>query len=242
MAMRNNQGCTPRPRGRPQVRSDEETKRLAIEAASKAFQTRGYAGTNMNIVSQQAGISTKTMYRLIPTKAALFQMVIAKRIGQFILAVDEETLNTLSPPEALERILIAYAALALDEETIALNRAVIAEHERFPEIASDFYQGAIERTGAVIENWLKQQCDRGLIRLTDTRMASGMLRGMMIMDPMRAAMLGQRSAPDRAENEIRAKFCAALFLQGCQVKGPTLCPFADRDDVLASSPSERARE
>jgi hypothetical protein len=49
-------------------------------------------------------------------------------------------------------------------------------------------------------------------------MASDMLRGMMIMLPMRAAMLGQRLAPDRAEIEDRARSCARLFLNGCQVE------------------------
>jgi hypothetical protein len=42
-----------------------------------------------------------------------------------------------------------------------------------------------------------------------------MLRGMMIMEPQRAVMLGQRSAPDHDERVVRAKQCAQLFLKGC---------------------------
>ena len=42
----------------------------------------------------------------------------------------------------------------------------------------------------------------------------GMLRGMMVMEPQRAAMLRQRPAPDSDEIAARAKMCAKLFLKG----------------------------
>jgi AcrR family transcriptional regulator len=60
-----------RTRGRPPIRSDEETRRLLIEAAAEEFQANGYAGTCMAAVAQRAGVSTKTVYRLIPNKADL---------------------------------------------------------------------------------------------------------------------------------------------------------------------------
>jgi AcrR family transcriptional regulator len=68
---------TRRGRGRPQVRGDEETRELLIQAARQEFQAKGYAGTCMNDVAQRAGVSTKTVYRLIPNKADLLQRVIS---------------------------------------------------------------------------------------------------------------------------------------------------------------------
>ena len=69
-----------RPRGRPPLRSDEETRRLMIEAARQEFQANGYAATCMNDVAQRAGVSTRTMYRLIPTKAALFEEMVSAAV------------------------------------------------------------------------------------------------------------------------------------------------------------------
>jgi AcrR family transcriptional regulator len=60
---------TRRRRGRPQTRCDEGTRQLLIEAARQEFQANDYAGTCINGVAQRAGLSTKTMYRLIPNKA-----------------------------------------------------------------------------------------------------------------------------------------------------------------------------
>jgi AcrR family transcriptional regulator len=210
-----------RPRGRPQVRSDDATLRLVIEAAAREFQANGYAGTGMCTVAQRAGISTKTLYRLIPAKDDLFGLVVTDKIGRFMLAIDDDTLGALDLAEALERILIAYGTLTLSEETIAVNRLVIGECDRFPEIATSFYERAIVPTSVAIVAWLRRQCERGLIRLDDPQAATGMLRGMMIFEPQRAVMLGQRASPGADEIAERARSCARLFLSGCQVRQGT---------------------
>ena len=111
-----------RRRGRPPIRSDEETRRLMIEAARQQFQANGYAGTCMNDVALRAGVSTKTMYRLIPTKADLLKSVVSDRIGRFMLEIDAVALEALPLTEALERMLIAYGSLTLSEDVIAMNR------------------------------------------------------------------------------------------------------------------------
>ena len=205
-----------RPRGRPQIRCDDDTRQLIVEAAAKEFQAKGYAATCIGDVAQQAGVSTRTLYRLIPTKAALFKAVVADSIDGFMLAIDEQVLATLDLEAALERILAEFGRLTLSEETIAINRLVIGECERFPEIAAAFYEAAILRISDAMANWLRRQGERGLIKLDDPQTAAGILRGMMIMDPQRAAMLGQRSAPGPDEIAQRARVCARLFLEGCR--------------------------
>jgi AcrR family transcriptional regulator len=219
MTNRQAQRAAARPRGRPPIRSDDDTRRLIIEAARREFQANGYAATCMNDVAQGAGLSTKTLYRLIPTKAELFTSVVSERIGEFMLAIDDEVVGTFDLSAALERILIAYGTLTLDPETIAINRLVVAESDRFPEIAATFYETAIIGTNHAIANWLQRQCARGLIALEDPWAASGMLRGMMVMDPMRAAMLGQGAVPDSEEITRRARMVSRLFLNGCRAQG-----------------------
>jgi AcrR family transcriptional regulator len=215
--MLQNQETIRRPRGRPQVRSDEETRNLVIEAAAEEFQANGYAGTGMGAVAQRAGVSTKTLYRLIPTKAELFTTMVIERIGRFMLAIDQGTLDALDPAEALRRILVAFGNLTLSAETIAVNRLVIAECDRFPEIAAAFHEHAIVPTSQAIEGWLAREHERGRLCITDPKEAASMLRGMMIMEPQRAAMLGQRPVPGPEEIAMRAKQCAQLFLDGCRV-------------------------
>jgi AcrR family transcriptional regulator len=206
-----------RSRGRPQIRSDEETLVLLIDAADREFQLNGYAGTNINCVAQRAGVSTKTLYKLVANKAELFEAVIRRKISRFLLDIGDIATDGLDTREQLERILFAFGVLTLSDETIAINRLVISECERFPEVASAFYELAITPVNGLIEDWLNRQKAKGTIKVDDVHIASGMLRGMMIMEPQRTAMMGQRSAPHRDEIAFRAKVCADVFYNGCRV-------------------------
>lgn len=206
-----------RSRGRPQIRCDDDTKSLIIEAADIQFRENGYAATSINVIAQTVGVSTKTLYRLFPAKEDLLSSIISDRINRFFLALDQSTLATMDLRQGLERLLTAYGMLTMSPETIDMMRLIIAESDRFPEIATDFYQTAIIGSNAVMEKWLTTQIERGLIRLEDPHMASGMLRGMMIMEPQRAAILRQEKPPGIEEIAQRARICADIFLRGCQV-------------------------
>jgi AcrR family transcriptional regulator len=216
MTMVLNTKVSKRCRGRPQVRPDEETRELILGAARREFHANGYAGASMGRVAERAGVSTKTMYRLIPTKAELFQNVISARISRFMLELDVEHLDKLPIDEALEHMLTVYGTLTFDEETVMSLRLVLAECDRFPEIAAAFSELALRRTTETMAAWLKRQCERGEISIGDLATAVGMLRGMMVMEPQRAIMLGLRSPPDHAEIAERARYCARLFLDGCR--------------------------
>lgn len=216
--MVDNTKVSKRPRGRPQIRPDDETRQMILQAARQEFHANGYAGASMNRVAERAGVSTKTMYRLIPTKAELFQSVISARISRFILEMDEEHLDGLPVDEALEHILIAYGTLTFDPDTVSSLRLVLAECDRFPEIAAAFDELALRRTRQTMEGWLRRQRDQGAIEIDDTANAVGMLRGMMVMEPQRAMMLNLGAPPDHAEIVKRARTCARLFLDGCRPK------------------------
>jgi AcrR family transcriptional regulator len=205
-----------RQRGRPQVRSDEATRHLIAEAARGVFIACGYSAANMDSVAKTAAVSKKTLYRLFPTKAELFRASIADRIDSFILGLDEERVARLPAEDALVRILTEYGRLTLAEDTTALQKLVLAESGRFPELAADFYRGAVIATQRVFVRCLERLCREGAIEIDDLDETAGMLRGMMIFEPSRGAMYGQKALPCMGEIEARATRCARLFLDGCR--------------------------
>lgn len=207
-----------RSRGRPQVRSDEETLAVILDAAGQEFQANGYEATCIAEVAERAGVSTKTLYRLVPTKADLFGSVISDRIERFIPEIDFAALNSLDAATAIERMLTIFGSLTLEPRTIELTRLVIGEGRAFPEVGAAFYENAIRRTSKAMEEGLRRLCARGLLCLEDPADAVSMLRGMMILEPQRAAMLGQRDPPDADEIRERARRCARIFLNGCAAK------------------------
>ena len=205
-----------RVRGRPQIRPDNETRGLIYEAARHAFAANGYAATSMEAVARRAGVSTKTLYRLIPNKAALFDGMVTDRLDRTLANVDLRAIDHADIEQALYAALLACADLTLDEEVIALQRMVLQEACKTSDIGGMFYRNGIARITAALADWLRTQETRGLIELDDVEEAAGMLLGMVASAPRRAAMFGNVQLPSRSQIEARVRRCAALFLLGCR--------------------------
>src|ERR1700737_426682 len=118
-------------RGRPQVRPDDETQQIIYEAARHAFAAGGYASTGMEAVARRAGVSTKTLYRLIPNKAALFEGMVSDRLDTFVSKVNLHAADHTDIEEALSAALMACADLALDTEVIAIPRIILRKGGKF---------------------------------------------------------------------------------------------------------------
>jgi AcrR family transcriptional regulator len=204
-----------RGRGRPQARPDEETRVVILDAARQEFAASGYAATSMESVARRAGVSTKTLYRLIPNKATLFEANITDTIDRFVSRIRLRACDGSDIEGALREAMIAVGELVLDGTVIAMQRMVISESDKFPEIAETFYNKAIKRTESTLANWLKAQAERGLIEIDNATEAAGMLVGMLAFQPQRAVMLGRAPVPGRKELERRAEAVAKLFLRGC---------------------------
>jgi AcrR family transcriptional regulator len=205
-------------RGRPQVRCDDDTRHVIFEAARHEFAAKGYAATSMETVARRAGVSTKTLYRLIPNKAAVFEGMMVDRLQRFAAAINLRAADDSDLERALCQALLVCAELTLDEEVIALQRMILQESGPSSDNARTFYTRAIQRTGAALAAWLRTENDRGRIVLDDVDEAAGMLLGMVASGPRRAALFGGVPLPSRPQIEARVRRCAALFLRGCQVK------------------------
>jgi len=152
-------------RGRPPLRSDEETRQIVFEAARHAFAVDGYAATSTEELARRAGISTKTLYRLFPGKAALFEAMCVDRLERLLSAVDLQTNDEVDIEAGLHAALLACADLALDPDVVALQRMVLQESAAFPELAANFYKNGISRTVTALAGWLRIQVKRKRIAI-----------------------------------------------------------------------------
>jgi AcrR family transcriptional regulator len=205
-------------RGRPQVRSDDETRHVIYDAARREFADKGYAATSIEAVAREAGVSTKTLYRLIPNKAALFEGTVTDRLERFLSDVNLHASDHTNIDDALFAALMAVVDLALTEEVVSLQRMVLQETGKSSDVAGVFYQNGIKQTAVALTEWLRVQQRRGLIAVPDVEEAAGMLIGMAIAEPQRAAIFGNVPLPSRPQIEARIRRCVGLFLDGCRPK------------------------
>jgi AcrR family transcriptional regulator len=167
-------------------------------------------------VARRAGVSTKTLYRLFPNKAAVFEAMVTERIEAFVSVVKLRACDGSDVEAALAEALQVCADLMLDGEVIALQRVILADSDKFPDIAQTFFHKAITPTQNALANWLRVQQQRGTIELDDVDAAAGMLLGMLAFQPHRSVMFGHRPALTKEERDLRAKTCVKLFLRGCR--------------------------
>jgi AcrR family transcriptional regulator len=201
-------------RGRPQLRPDDETRQIIYDAARHEFAANGYAATSTEMVARRAGISTKTLYRLIPNKAALFEAMVSDRLDRLLLDVNLQAVEDVDFETALTSVLLGCANLSLDNEVVALQRTVLQEANQFSDLAATFYRNGIARLIVALGDWLRAQIKRGRIKLDNPDETAGILIGMIASAPQRAAIYGGVPLPSPSEIERRVKTCASLFLRG----------------------------
>jgi AcrR family transcriptional regulator len=126
---------------RSSVSSD---KRDAIlDGAIAEFLQRGYAAASMDRIATAASVSKATVYSHFQSKDKLFVAIVERLVrSKFSGIFEPEQVAQMvnEPPEKLLRTL-ATTMLQLpanDPEYLGLIRTVIAESERFPELAQTF--------------------------------------------------------------------------------------------------------
>jgi AcrR family transcriptional regulator len=208
-------------RGRPQVRPDEKTRKLIFGAARYEFESSGYAATSMEDVARRAGISTKTLYRIVPHKAALLRDLVFDRFDQFAIEYFElHVRDHVEIEGGLNEALTFCANFALHPEIVGLQRVILQEIFRFPELAASFYATGITRIAAELSKWLRDQVTNDFIAIDDCDEVAGVLIGMVVSAPQRANLYAGMPLPSRRQIERRVQSCVTLFLNGCRVRQP----------------------
>ena len=150
-------------------------------------------------VARRAGVSTKTLYRLVPNKAALFEGMVSDRLDRFLSDVN---LRAIDYADIETGAVCGADGLRRSRARSGSRRASAhgtAGDRQFPDLARTFYQNGIARNVAALADWLRMQQKRGLIELDDADEAAGILIGMVAFAPQRAAVFGGLPLPSRAD-------------------------------------------
>ena len=96
----------------------EQRRELVLGEAMAAFAAHGYAGTSTEEVARRAGISQPYLFRLFPTKKALF-LALVERCFRRVRDEFAAAAGELTGEEALTAMADAYEAL-LDDRILLL--------------------------------------------------------------------------------------------------------------------------
>jgi AcrR family transcriptional regulator len=194
-----------------------ERKQAAIVgAAAEVFLSTGYAGASMDEIASRSGVSKQTVYKHFTSKEALFIAVMGQMMGEADIAV-HQGLPKVENRAQLEAYLLDYAVrqlvIVLTPGLMQLRRLVIAEAQRFPELARQLYARgparAVEAMGAAFE----QLAAKNLLQFSDASMAASQFNWLVMADPVnRVMMLGDAALPSQADIHRHAEAAVATFL------------------------------
>lgn len=199
----------PKP-GRPMKEQSEDLTVRIVAVATRLFLEEGYAGTTIDELARRLGAAKRSVYSRFADKADLFRLVTATYAERALcrlapIAVDERPL-----PEQLRSLCLETLRLFLEPDVIAIERVVVAEAGRFPEIVPILETArlsAMERFYPVLVGLGCGATD------APPREQAQMLWDLVIAAPVRAAALDLWPRSEIAMEQVVARR-VALFLGG----------------------------
>ena len=165
--------------------------RAIMEAARAVFLAKGYGGASMDEVAALAAVSKQTVYKHFADKERLFTAVVTGDIS----AAETHThamVAALPDSEDIEADLRLFARRHITDVTqphlIRLRRIIIAEAERFPELARTWYANGPERAHATLADQFRALARRGLLRVDDPFLAAQHFNWLILSIPLNKAM------------------------------------------------------
>lgn len=197
--------------GRPTQAEVAEIEQRLRRAALEEFLQRGYDGATMEAIARRAGITRRTLYARYPDKRALFVDVITwartrSAWDQPDFRVDFDDLAT-----ALTAIARSAVGRAIDPELVRLDRIVIAEWPRFPELVIFGRSHPMSPRMQTVMDLLRYHEAEGTITVDDVELAAEQFLAMVSMMPARLAAVGVRRPPEVEERHIQ--HAVSLFVR-----------------------------
>lgn len=204
----------PRPvarrRGRPPLDPEGRRQRI-IAVASDLFIRHGYAETTVESVGKASGVTKRTIYGLIGDKAALFRAVCDHcHVSIKQMRVDLP-LSTSGLRQSLLDLAGALIAHALADETIAVERAVVLEQVRFPDLMNSIMGNSRGELNKKIAVFFEELIERAMIGPIDTFKTSEIFFDVVVGNAGFRKTLGfDEPAPDPADIAERVD----IFIEG----------------------------
>ena len=192
--------------------SDASKVSALVEAAEEVFLAKGYHSATMDDVAQAAGMSKKTVYQLIHSKAELFMTLLDHCQARLVFPTPRAD---WSDDRILVEHLLALGRFLLSPEQLAIIRLIMTEYTNSPDLIRAFHQSRVKKAKIRLEACLSEIAARRKAQFADLSEMSAMLFGMTLGEFHLSVLVGFRAPPSKSLLERRIRQGVAMFLAGC---------------------------
>jgi AcrR family transcriptional regulator len=181
-----------------------------LAAATELFLRDGYEQTSIDAILVRSGGSKATLYAYFPTKEDLFRAVI-----------DGVVINNAQPKLDLARdkraVLTEFAVdrlhVIFSGRHRAILRLIIAERERFPDLAQLYYERGPQRSHVMLVDYIAALKRNESLDMDDPEEAADFFIGMLIHKWYKELLFLAAPAPSDAALQQRAEHVVGRFLE-----------------------------
>lgn len=201
--------------GRPPRGTEGEITIRILDAATQVFLSERFDAVSIDDIASAAQISKKTFYTRFASKSDLFEAFVVRFVEERIRPVEQIDLDRLSTAEALHEIAAGLLETVLCPDVIALQRNVLAEAVRFPELARLLEDFGRSRVVAIVERCLKEGVRRKDIQVADVGFTADYFVTVIVRGPLHRAVIGMERPEFSHVKRENLKRSLDLFFGGC---------------------------
>lgn len=168
-----------------------------VAAAREMFIAHGYGQTAMSAVAAKVGGSKTTLWAYFPSKEALFEAVVDDLVERFGSLIENVPLEGGDVEATLRQFGRAVAETVASSEVLGVNRMVIGEAGRFPELAELYQRKGPGRAQFRLTAFIEMETQAGRLHATDPANAAAHFLAMCQANHIQQCLLNQTQA-DRA--------------------------------------------
>ena len=189
-------------------------KRTAIlDGAGRVFASHGYEGASMADITRAAGVSKGTIYHHFAGKAELFGAYVAQQCASNLAPLFKGAQPDGDIGANLRDIGLRMVHLLLSPAGLVVDRIVISEARRFPELARAFYDAGPARAIAALSGWLETQIAQGHLAIEDPEFAAEQFFSLCQHPAILRCKLGLVPSMDQAAIERVVDAAVSVFIK-----------------------------
>jgi TetR/AcrR family transcriptional regulator, mexJK operon transcriptional repressor len=184
-----------------------------LTAAWQTFLARGFGAVSMDAIAREAGASKATVYAYFASKEELFGAAITREGERYFRGFSARELDPHAVAASLAEIARRFLDLVLAPDAIAINRIIISEAVRFPQLGEVFWRAGPERTRIQVEAFLRRAVEAGTLAIADTRVAAEQFIALLRGDIHQRQLLRLDDRVDPKQLAAAANAAVATFLK-----------------------------
>ena len=196
---------------RIQPQSARGRARLAkiLEAATEIFLTAGYEQASIDAILERSGGSKSTLYAYFPTKEDLFRSVIDNIVANSDIGAALDV--SANARIVLTEFAVSRQKVVFSPRHRAVIRLVVAERERFPDLAQMYWERGPQKSQRQLAIYLEALRNREIFAIDDAAEAAEFFVGMLFQRWYKPTWYVTQPQPSEAVMRTHAERVVARF-------------------------------